>query len=226
MRQRGKVAERLKLESSICHPEYSRNFHYHVRGLGDDQHIVEIDNKTCACNRWQLNEIPCIHGISTFLSSNCDPFDYIHNKYKKENFINDYTPEIYGINRPMIWLKTNDKPLECPLFKKQRGMLKKARNLQSDKVRVKGKTVLMRNYVMVRCNKCKREGHNKSTCDRRAGGNLDGSETRLGSTQIKGIKPSQGSNQAQGLQPSQGANQTEGLRASQGTNQTQVLQAS
>ncbi|KAK0602496.1 hypothetical protein LWI29_034035 [Acer saccharum] len=131
-----KVVERLKLESSVCHPEYSGNFHYQVRGPGDDQHIVDIDKKTCACNRWQLIGIPCIHGISAPLSSNRDPIDYIHNKYKKENFIKAYAPVIYGINGPMMWPKTNDKPLECPLFKKQIGRPKKAKALQADEVRV------------------------------------------------------------------------------------------
>ncbi|KAI9185536.1 hypothetical protein LWI28_008209 [Acer negundo] len=82
-----KVVERLMLESSICHPKYSGNFHYQMRGIRDDQHIVNIDKKTCACNRWQLIGIPCIHGILALLSSNRDPIDYIHNKYKKENFI-------------------------------------------------------------------------------------------------------------------------------------------
>ncbi|KAI9176456.1 hypothetical protein LWI28_003081 [Acer negundo] len=102
------VIERLKLESSIYHPEYSGDFHYQVRGPGDDQYIVDIEKKTCACNMWQLIGIPCIHGISVLLSSNCDPIDCIHNKYKKENFIKAYALVIYGINGPMMWPKTND----------------------------------------------------------------------------------------------------------------------
>ncbi|KAK0602137.1 hypothetical protein LWI29_030703 [Acer saccharum] len=130
------VVERLKLESNICHPKYNGNFHYQVSDPGDDQHIVDIDKKTCACNRWQLTGIPCIYGISALLSSNRDPIDYLHNKYKKENFIKAYAPVIYGINGPMMWPKTNDKPLECPLFKKQKGRPKKARALQADEVRV------------------------------------------------------------------------------------------
>ncbi|KAI9169978.1 hypothetical protein LWI28_020450 [Acer negundo] len=132
-----KVVERLKLESSIYHPEYS-----------------------------------------ALLSSNRDLIDYIHNKYKKENFIKAYAPVIYGINGPMMWPKTNDKPLKCPLFKKQRGRPTKARALQADEVRVGGKTKFRRNYVVVRCSMCKQKEHNKSTCERRGGGNLDGSETR------------------------------------------------
>ncbi|KAK0578701.1 hypothetical protein LWI29_014835 [Acer saccharum] len=96
---------------------------------------------------WQLTGIPCIHGISTLLSSNRDLIDYIHNKYKKENFIEAYAP---------------------------RGRPKKARAFQADEIRVGGKSKLRRNYVVVRCSMCKQEGHNKSTCERRSEGNLDG----------------------------------------------------
>ncbi|KAK3205777.1 hypothetical protein Dsin_019823 [Dipteronia sinensis] len=135
----------------------------------------------------ELTGFPCNHGISAFLSSNCDHIDYIHNKYKKNDFIKAYAPVIYGINGPRIWPKTNVKPLQCPLFKKQRGRPKKTMNLQYDEVRVEGKTKLKRNYVVVRYIKCKKKRYNKSTCDKRAGGNLDGSETRQGCIQIEGL---------------------------------------
>ncbi|KAK0586338.1 hypothetical protein LWI29_005213 [Acer saccharum] len=172
-----KFVEKLKLESSICQPDYSGNNKYQVRGLGDEQYVVDIENKTCACNKWQLIGIPCIHGISALSSSNRDPYQFIDIKYKKESFLKAYNPVIYGINGPSMWPKTNDKPIQCPDFKKQRGRPKKSRNLQSDEVRVGGKTKLRRNYVVLRCTKCRQEGHNKSTCDRRAGMVGNASET-------------------------------------------------
>ncbi|KAK1587400.1 hypothetical protein Q3G72_012459 [Acer saccharum] len=206
-----RILEKLKMESSICQPEYSGNLKYQVRCLGDEQYVVDIDTKTCACNRWQLIGIPCIHGISCILSSNRDPIDYIHYRYKKESYRKAYAPIIYGINGPRMWPKTNDKPVQCPQFKKQRGRPKKSRNLQSDEVRVGGKTKLMRNYVMVRCSMCKKEGHNNSTCEKRAGRNFDGS-----SLQPSQGTPTQVSNQPQGLQPSQGTNQS--VQPTQGSN--------
>ncbi|KAK1581406.1 hypothetical protein Q3G72_005768 [Acer saccharum] len=172
-----KFVEKLKLESSICQPDYSGNNKYQVRGVGDEQYVVDIENKTCACNKWQLIGIPCIHGISALSSTNRDPYQFIDIKYKKESFLKAYNPVIYGINGPSMWPKTNDKPIQCPDFKKQRGRPKKSRNLQSDEVRVGGKTKLRRNYVVLRCTKCRQEGHNKSTCDRRAGMVGNASET-------------------------------------------------
>ena len=46
-----KYVEKIKLESSICNSDYSGNFIYHVRGLGDDQFMVDIEKKTCACKK-------------------------------------------------------------------------------------------------------------------------------------------------------------------------------
>ncbi|KAI9200215.1 hypothetical protein LWI28_004264 [Acer negundo] len=146
-------------------------------GLGDEQYVVDIENKTCACNKWQLIRIPCIHGISALSSSNRDPYQFIDIKYKKESFLKAYNPVIYGINGPSVWPKTNDKTIQCPDFKKQRGRPKMARNLQSNEVRVGGKTKLRRNYVVLRCTKCRQEGHNRGTCDRRAGMAGNTSET-------------------------------------------------
>ncbi|KAK1563271.1 hypothetical protein Q3G72_025243 [Acer saccharum] len=163
-----KFVEKLKLESTICHSEYNGNSTFQVRGHADEQYVVDIKRRTCACNKWQLIGIPCIHGMSALMSSNRDPIQFIDNMYKKESFLRVYTPVIYGINGPSLWPKTNDKPLQCPEFKKQRGRPKKARHLQFDKVRVGGTTKLRRNYIKIRCSKCNQQGHNKTTCDKNA----------------------------------------------------------
>ncbi|KAK2645292.1 hypothetical protein Ddye_020487 [Dipteronia dyeriana] len=127
---------KLKTESSTCRPKYSGNLKYHMKGPGDELYVVDIDTKTYACNLWQLIGIPYIHRISYLLSSNRDPMDCIDYMYKKESFIKAYEQVIYSINGPSIWLKTNDKPVQCPQFKKQRGRPKKSRNLQFDEVRI------------------------------------------------------------------------------------------
>ncbi|KAK3228515.1 hypothetical protein Dsin_000396 [Dipteronia sinensis] len=124
-----KFVGRIKIDCSSCIPEYSGNYVYQVKENGGEQFVVNIEQKSCACNKWQLIRIPCIHGMATLLTSNRDPVDFIDNKYKKESFLKAYTSVIYGINGPSIWPKPNDIPIECPHFKKQRGRPKKERIL-------------------------------------------------------------------------------------------------
>ncbi|KAK1554254.1 hypothetical protein Q3G72_009769 [Acer saccharum] len=64
-----KFVEKLKLESSIYHSEYSGNSKFQVRGYADEQYVVDIEKRICACNKWQLIGIPCIHGMSALMSS-------------------------------------------------------------------------------------------------------------------------------------------------------------
>ncbi|KAK3200188.1 hypothetical protein Dsin_023603 [Dipteronia sinensis] len=124
-----KFVKKVKQDSCFCYPVYSGNYKYQVTGRGEDQFVVDIDKKTCACKKWQLIGIPCIHGMTALLSSNRDHIDFIDNKYKKATFLKAYTTVIYGINGPSMWPKTNDTPMQCPDFKKQRGKPKKARTL-------------------------------------------------------------------------------------------------
>ena len=128
-----------------------------------------IDTRTCACKKWQLIGIPCIHGMSALLSSNRDPLDYVDNVYKKDAFLKAYNPVIYGINGPSMWPTTTERPVQCPEFKKQRGRPKKARKLQLNEVRVGGRLKLRRNYIVVTCKKCGQQDHNRTTCDKRLG---------------------------------------------------------
>jgi hypothetical protein len=192
-----------------------------VKETGGEQFVVNIEQKSCACNKWQLIGIPCIHGMAALLSSNRDPLDFIDIKYKKESFLKAYTPVIYGINGPSMWPKTNDIPVECPDFKKQRGRPKKARNLQSDEVMIGGKRKLKRNYIVVKCSKCGQGGHNKSTCEKRGGTNVAGSEAgnaNGGGTQH--VQPRQGSS----VQPRLASSNNQPVQPRQASSQNQSVQ--
>ncbi|KAK1553267.1 hypothetical protein Q3G72_031866 [Acer saccharum] len=81
-----KFVEKLKLESTICHSEYSGNSTFQVKGQADDQYVVDIERRTCACNKWQLIGIPCIHGMSALMSSNRDPIQFIDNSTRRKAF--------------------------------------------------------------------------------------------------------------------------------------------
>ncbi|KAK2635805.1 hypothetical protein Ddye_030597 [Dipteronia dyeriana] len=162
-------AEKVKQESVYCYSEYSGNSTYQVRAHGDEQFVVDINDKTCGCNKWQLIGISCVHGMAALLSTNHNLIDFIHLRYKKESF------------------------LRCPDFRKQRGIPKNMRTLQSDEVRIGNTTKLRRNYVVVRCRKCGKEGHNRVTYERRGGG----TDSVRGSVADEGESESVGGSQAE-----------------------------
>ncbi|KAK3206900.1 hypothetical protein Dsin_020946 [Dipteronia sinensis] len=129
--------EKVKQDSCFCYPVYSGNYKYQVTARGEDQFVVDIDKKTCACKKWQLIGISSIHGMAALLSSNRDPIDFIDNKYKKTTFL-------------------------------------KA------------------------CGKCGLEGHNRATCDKRAGSNGDRTESVTGTE--CGTQPVEGTQGVAGTQ--------------------------
>ena len=120
--------------------------------------------KTCACKRWQLIGIPCVHAMFVILSQHENPFNFVDDCYKREVYMRVYSPDIYGLNGPTMWPRTNLPPIQCPQFKKQLGRLRKSRVLQSDEVRVGGRTKLRKNYSLCHCKNCNQQGNNLSSC--------------------------------------------------------------
>ena len=106
--------------------------------------------------------------MSVIMTSHINPFDYVDSYYKKESYIKASQSVIYGLNGPKMWLTTNNLPVQCPNFTKQRGRPKKSRNLQGDEVRKGGTTKLRKNYYVGRCGICGQRGHNKRSCSKQA----------------------------------------------------------
>ncbi|KAM3358881.1 hypothetical protein P3S68_021814 [Capsicum galapagoense] len=61
------------------------------------RYIVYIERSMCNCGRYQIDEIPCPHGISILKSKNVDVKDY-----------GRYCSELY---RPQIIVKTYELPI-------------------------------------------------------------------------------------------------------------------
>ncbi|KAK4841255.1 hypothetical protein QYF36_001612 [Acer negundo] len=188
-----KFVKKIKQQSVYCYPQYSGNYTYQVSAREEEQFVVDINRRACGCNKWQLIGIPYVHGMTAVLSTNHNPMDFIQFRYKKESFIQAYTPIIYGINGPKMCPKSNEISMECPDFRKHRGRPKKMRNLQSDEVRIGNTTKLRRNYIVVTCRKCGKEGHNRTTYDKRGGGIDSVVTTECGSQSIGGSQSVGGS---------------------------------
>ncbi|KAK1555080.1 hypothetical protein Q3G72_021648 [Acer saccharum] len=77
--------EKIKMESSVCNPAYCGNYVFQVKENGGEQFMVNTEQKSCACNKWQLIGILCIHGMAALLSYNCNPLDFIDRRAQQDN---------------------------------------------------------------------------------------------------------------------------------------------
>ncbi|BBG99436.1 hypothetical protein Prudu_009129 [Prunus dulcis] len=69
--------QQKKLEACNCTVQWSGGPKYQVDAGRGDQYVVDLDNHTCSCRKWDLLGIPCAHGIAA-----------IH--YKKGKAMEDY----------------------------------------------------------------------------------------------------------------------------------------
>ncbi|KAL4342055.1 hypothetical protein GQ457_08G017750 [Hibiscus cannabinus] len=51
---------------------------------GRKYYLVNLNEKTCSCRRWQLCGIPCQHACCAIWYTGGDPYDYLHSCYLKD----------------------------------------------------------------------------------------------------------------------------------------------
>ncbi|KAK8571358.1 hypothetical protein V6N13_103485 [Hibiscus sabdariffa] len=73
-----------------CRPIYAGNFQYQVE-CDQGEHVVNIQNYTCTCTRWDLTGIPRNHAISVIHYNNMSVLSFIDPCYR-----NDSQLSIYG----------------------------------------------------------------------------------------------------------------------------------
>lgn len=161
-----KKLESLREKSWMCTPYFSGNMMFEVHISVEEQYVVDLENRKCSCNAWELSGIPCIHAVSAILWCRRDPEDYVHDCYSIENYKKAYDPIIHPINGVKMWPESNLDPLDPPMDIKPRpGRPKKARNKANDEVTRNPHK--MKRTGTVTCTICLGKGHNKRSCDPR-----------------------------------------------------------
>ncbi|CAI9284676.1 unnamed protein product [Lactuca saligna] len=59
-----KTLEKIKERAVQCRVVFCGNGKYQVTSEGTNQYVVNVDQQTCSCNRWELTGIPCKHSIT------------------------------------------------------------------------------------------------------------------------------------------------------------------
>ncbi|CAN1338613.1 hypothetical protein LINPERPRIM_LOCUS38133 [Linum perenne] len=92
----------------------------------DKQMVVDLNNQTCTCRKWELSGIPCSHAISCFAFMEDRSENYVHKWYRVENYMKAYGVHISPMVGLESWQKT-DRPTIKPLHVNIVGSTKKGR---------------------------------------------------------------------------------------------------
>ncbi|XP_050229457.1 uncharacterized protein LOC126678608 [Mercurialis annua] len=123
---------------------------------GSKSFIVKLSEKTCACCRFQKDELPCAHAVAIFCKYHMDPYQHCSHFFTKENLMKIYEPVVYPMPDQSEW----DVPVEIST-KKVLPPIAKIPPGRPKKQRIKGYSEgTQRN----KCSKCGKKGHNKKTC--------------------------------------------------------------
>ncbi|KAK1395367.1 hypothetical protein POM88_014423 [Heracleum sosnowskyi] len=70
---------------------------------GDKKSIVDLGLRTCTCNWFQMDQLPCAHVIAVLKKVNHHPYDYCSTYYKKETMISAYEQIVYSVGNRETW---------------------------------------------------------------------------------------------------------------------------
>ncbi|GJZ36916.1 mutator type transposase [Tanacetum coccineum] len=166
-----KVFNKIKEAASECSVDWNGSDLFQVKGPYQDQCVVNLNQKTCSCRKWEISGIPCKHAIAAIhdmADNGMDvgtPEDWVHESYKLQTWMNVYAHKINPINGRDMWSK-----FECPTTllppKKAPQIGRPPKNRKKSKgeiAMVKGHK-LTRKGKTVTCSNCKGIGHNKRGC--------------------------------------------------------------
>lgn len=120
---------------------------------------LSLNDRTCACGRWQISGIPCKHAIKAILSEGKDPLNFVSDWFKVSTYKQAYSGNISPVPDEDQWPHMEGVPtLVAPEMKRSVGRPSRNRKREEGEQR-KGKR-----SNTVQCSKCKAYGHNQVTC--------------------------------------------------------------
>lgn len=92
---------------------------------GGHEIVVDLDAKTCACRKFDLNGLPCYHACACIHWKNLPLVNYIHPTYSKDMYLATYDHTLEPISSEQYWEQTGLPTPLPPLIKVQPGRPKK-----------------------------------------------------------------------------------------------------
>eukprot|EP00257_Ricinus_communis_P015600 XP_015573551.1 uncharacterized protein LOC107261117 [Ricinus communis] len=158
-----KILKKLEKSKKFCWmftTEWYGGERFQVVGLGG-QFVVDKQEMTCTCRRWDLIGIPCCHGVCA-IWYNENPKFHIHDFYKVETYLKCYSHLINPTTSKEFWPKATAPPvLPSKPIKPRKGRPARKRRLEEEEMGlIRNGKVTKKGFVMT-CTVCGAKGHNK-----------------------------------------------------------------
>jgi len=151
--------------SGYCHAISNGADKFEVRHW-DHRFTVDLQDRTCSCRYWQLSGLPCCHAISSIYFKTGSLENFIADCYSVDSFKLTYNYCLEPVEGQDSW-PTSDRPkLKAPGYIKMPGRPKIERRREPHE-QPKAKK-MSRVGTVIRCQKCKGVGHNRSSCKKRS----------------------------------------------------------
>ncbi|XVF46934.1 hypothetical protein PTKIN_Ptkin03bG0068200 [Pterospermum kingtungense] len=90
-------------ESRKCFAKHAGQSRYQVSCGPDNQHVVNLEDRTCSCKKWDLTGIPCKHAVSAMFITEERPESYVDECYTKATQLKIYPHFISPIRGAKQW---------------------------------------------------------------------------------------------------------------------------
>ncbi|XP_021747151.1 uncharacterized protein LOC110713002 [Chenopodium quinoa] len=103
-----KLFQRMSYVSRNCIVQAARDDTYEVQ-LKDDQVLVDLGNRSCSCNHWQLTGLPCIHAFACIMDERAVAEQYVHPYYSMATYRAANELAIQPMAGPKHWDRVTHK---------------------------------------------------------------------------------------------------------------------
>ncbi|XP_058726237.1 uncharacterized protein LOC131597563 [Vicia villosa] len=158
------IIERLKRSAGGWTPTWHGDDAFNLFSVtnGVDTYEVNLERFYCACRKWALSGIPCVHAMVCILHNKVEVEPYVSKYYRKTSFMATYSYIVLPSNGPRLWPTAEGEPINPPVMRRAPGRPKKKRNKANDEPT--SSNMLPRSLTIVKCKSCGNFGHNSRTC--------------------------------------------------------------
>lgn len=164
-----KKVQKISEWANTCFPMPAGQGIFQVQDR-DYQFVVNIQNRTCDCRRWDLTGIPCSHAVSCLRHERISTESMVHDCYSSERFLMAYGPKIMPCKDKSMWEKVSGPKILPPHYEKKCGRPAKNRRKQPVEFQGAQGEKISRHGVKMHCSYCGVEGHNRGGCELRKSG--------------------------------------------------------